>query len=342
MHKEPDSRRFRLMTLLGLFLIIITFMIGYQNFGSPVRIINDYEDRRIYADRGMWAVTGEIPYKETSNEYPQIPVLIFGLLTWLTAKITPGNVPIVSGFVMIWLVFIMIFYIHAIWQLQKMIAPDKEKYIWFMFLPAVIYFSLNRFDILPVYIGLLVFAFVHKKRFTLAAVLLAIGVFTKWYLGLTLPFILAYEMNCTRRLPWRSVLVFLGVSILIVSPTYLLGGWSALWQPYRWQIGRMVEANTAVWFIDQLINVVGGAGVVTSYVTTFCTLLSFSGVLLVFIFRMDSFRKVLIASVVSILLFILFSRIYSPQWWIWVIPILILLIDNLFDMLLIVGYDILV
>ena len=322
-------------------LIATLLLVGYSNFGSKARLINDYFDRADYAERGFWILTGQVPYRDIPTEYPQIPAGLFGLVTWVAKTLLPAEWPISAGFAILWSVFMMIVFLLTVWQIHRMLPVGRKNLAWLLFLPSVIYFSMNRFDMLSVYLGLIVFMFILDKRFAWAALFLAIGVFTKWYLGLTLPFILAYEFNQTRKLPWRSALIFFGVSSLIVLPTFILGGFQAVWQPYGWHLGRVVEPGTLLWFINNIVfNLTGGKADLLSAAPVF-TIIQFMGILSIFITRMDTFKKVVLASVVSILVFIIFSRIYSPQWWLWALPFLILSIDKLTDLCLIVGYDIL-
>jgi hypothetical protein len=223
--------------------------------------------------------------------------------------------------------------------LWRMLPVGRKNLAWLMFLPSAIYFSLNRFDILPVYIGLLGVAALKKDRFAVAAALLALGVFTKWYLVLIFPFFLAYELNHTRKLPWRTVLIFLGVSIAIVLPTFIQGGFQAVWQPYSWHLARMVEPGTLLWFLYQLFGHAGEELIKPGILATIFTFLGFGGVILVLFLRFDSIEKVMLASILSLLLFIFVTRIFSPQWWLWVLPFLIITYDKLFDLILIVIYD---
>ncbi len=341
MFNAENPKKFRIMTIFSVALVATLLLVGYSNFGSNARLINDYFDRADYAERGVWILTGQVPYRDIPTEYPQIPAGLFGLVTWVAKTILPPEWPVSVGFSILWSVFMMIVFLLTVWQMHRMLPVGSKNLAWLLFLPSVIYFSMNRFDILSVYLGLFVFMFVRDKRFAWAMLFLAIGVFTKWYLGLTLPFILAFEFAQTRKLPWRSVLIFLGVSSLIVLPTFIMGGFQAVWQPYGWHLGRVVEPGTLLWFInDIVVNLTGGKAELLRAAPVF-TIIQFMGILSIFITRMDTFKKVVLGSVVSFLVFIIFSRIYSPQWWLWALPFLILSIDNITDVWFIVGYDIL-
>ncbi len=338
---EDNPRLFRLLTILMMALVAILLLVGYNNFGSKARYINDYYDRADYAERGIWVLTGQVPYRDIPSEYPQIPVVLFGLVTWVAKTILPVSWPVSAGFAVLWSLLMMVVFLLAVWQMHRFLPRGSKNLTWLLLLPSVIYFSLNRFDMLSVYLGLIAFMYLRDKRYALAITFLAIGVFTKWYLGLTLPFILAYEFNQTRHLPWRSILIFSVTSILIVLPTFVLGGFQAVWQPYGWHLGRVMEPGTLIWFFNDIANKLSHGDVSLISSVSIFTIIQFMGVITILITRMDTFKKVLLASAISILVFIIFSRIYSPQWWLWVLPFLILTVDNKVDIILIVVYDIL-
>jgi hypothetical protein len=329
------------MTILVLTGIVLLLQLGYDNFGSDVRILNDYYDRSDYAHIGARILTGEIPYVDVATEYPQVPVYLFRGLTWLVSQLLPAPWPAEAGFLILWTFIIGMITLLTTWQVWKMLPEGKKSLAWLMFLPAAIYFSMNRFDILPAYICLLAVKALDKKRFLGAAVLLAIGTFTKWYPALIFPFFLIFEWKTTRQLPWRSVLSFLGVALIIVLPTFILGGWQAIWQPVAWHLGRLAEPGTFVGLVDRYLGESGLGWIKPGGLTTIFTLLGFSGILLIFISSLTTIKKVVLASMITLLMFIFFTRIFSPQWWLWILPFFILSIEKKIDLILIVLYDLL-
>jgi hypothetical protein len=341
MPRVENERKFRLMTFLILVAVILLLEVGYDNFGSDARFLNDYYDRSDYAHIGARILTGDIPYVDGVTEYPQIPVYLFRGLTWLASRIFPAFWPPEAGFLIIWAFFIGVISMLVDWQVWRMLPEGKKRLAWLMFLPAAIYFCMNRFDILPAFLGLLAVMAVRKERFSWAAVLLAIGAFTKWYLVLIFPFYLVYEWKHQRRLPWRSVVIFAGVSLLIVLPTFLQGGWQAVWQPYSWHLGRLAESGTALSLASTFFGESGLGWINSAKLLSVFTILGFSGILLIFIKGQPSVRKLMLTSIVSLLVFIFFTRIFSPQWWLWILPFLILTIDDKLDLILIVLYDLL-
>jgi uncharacterized membrane protein len=341
MLKSENERRFHWLTAVILAAIILLLELGYDNFGLDVRFLNDYYDRSDYAHIGARVLTGEIPYVDVATEYPQVPVYLFRSLTWLASRLIPEYWMAEAGFLILWTFFVGVITLLVTWQLWRMLPMGKRGYAWLMFLPGAIYFSFNRFDILPAYLCLLAALALDRKRFTCAAALLAIGTFTKWYPLLIFPFFLIYEWKTTRKLPWRPVVAFGGISLLILLPTFILGGWQAVWQPLGWHLGRLAESGTFSGLVDGYLGNSGLGSVQPGGLTPIFTSLGFSGLLLIFLSSLTTIKKVLLASITTLLIFIFFTRIFSPQWWLWILPFLILTIENKIDLILIVLYDLL-
>jgi hypothetical protein len=129
--------------------------------------------------------------------------------------------------------------------------------------------------------------------------------------------------------------------MLILLPTFIVGGWPAVWQPVGWHLDRQIESGTLLGFLDASFGKRGLGWLNSIELMPLFTLLGFSGVLLVFLKRLMTIRKLLLASILTMILFILFTRIFSPQWWLWILPFLILTIENKMDVVLIILYDLL-
>lgn len=203
-----------------------------------------------------------------------------------------------------------------------------------MLLPAFLYFTLNRFDILPVYLCLLSFFFLKQNRFVLSAILLAIGTFTKWYPILLFPIYLAYYWSLYKRIGWKMIIAFGLTSILIILPTLVFGGWNAFLVPYKFHLERGLEKISLPALIGNLMR---SRGITTPPLINFIFIgLQFVLPALSIFFRPDNLKKVLNWSILVVTFFILFSNIWSPQWILWVLPMLILACETRWDILWVV------
>src|SRR5512136_697288 len=114
MFNAENPQKFRILTILMVALIATLLLVGINNFGSKARLINDYFDRADYAERGVWILTGQVPYRDIPTEYPQIPTGLFGLVTWVAKTILPAEWPISVGSAILWSVFMLIVFLLAV------------------------------------------------------------------------------------------------------------------------------------------------------------------------------------------------------------------------------------
>ena len=209
-----------------------------------------------------------------------------------------------------------------------------------MLLPASLYFTVNRFDILPAFLCLLSLLLLQRRQFVCSAVVLGIATLTKWYPLMLLPIYLLYDYTARRRLNWWMILAFCLTCLIIIAPTLLTGGLDALLVPYLFHAGRGVDLASlpglAAFAMENWFNV-NPAGPLWFGVFTILQVLIVPFSLFD---RMDTFDKVLHWCILILTPFVLFSRIYSPQWLLWLMPMLLLAARSRMDILGIIFYDV--
>jgi hypothetical protein len=323
--------------LLGTSLIVV-WLIGVADLRfhpwPDIRFINDNYDHENEFRYGSWIVHSEIPYRDTFSEYPQIPTYLFALpylgLSWLYPMDKLGYRAWTSVFslLMFALLFVEIVLLHREIRIRKYLA-------FLLLLPAYLYFTYNRFDVLPALICLISFLFLSRNKFIWAAILLGIGTFTKWYPALLLPIYLVYYWYARKKIPWGMMFAYGGTCLLIILPTLLSGGLPSFLAPFLFQTGRAARITTLPGLVELGISALTGNP--PGFLMTLLLILQvvFSAVCI--FFRIDTPRKVLLWSNLVIACFILFARIYSPQWILWLAPFLILSVENQWDVIWIVA-----
>lgn len=322
------------MLLFWLFAITVF----RTNLGSRVRLFSDEYDRSIYFERGLWFVNHQVPYRDTLSEYPQIPTYLFGFTH--IVSVGENNIDTAywkfSSFFSLLMGIVLVATIELLYQM----LPNTGYRAYLLLLPAPLFFSLNRFDILPAYISLLSYKMIRDQKWNIAALLLGIGAFVKWYPALLLPAYLVYCYRSTGRIHWRMIAVFLLTCFIIILPTLLSGGIEALTVPYRFHMERGLETVSLPTLLGNITNMLLAKPVDQKYFTLAFLLLQISVVPFVFFTKLDELNKLLYWCILIICVFILFSRIYSPQWLLWLFPFCILAAKNRRDLALIVLYGI--
>lgn len=301
-----------------------------------VRWFNDHNDRWLYMLRGEWFPQHSLPYVDVLSEYPQIPTYLFGLLYLFIPTTDVQGVYFLHSSIFSLLMLVSLFF--TIRMLYAML-PERKWLAYFMLLQGTLYFTYNRFDILPAFLVLWSLWSLRRQKFVATGILLGIGALTKWYPALLLPVYLSYDYALHKRVNWKMILAFTVTGILIALPTLLTGGPAAFLSPYLLHAGRGLEQVSLPALLRLLFGTIGFYPS-TVLLTNIFLALQFLPTPLSLFARIDTEEKLLHWNILVIGAFILFSRIYSPQWLLWLMPFLILAVRDWFDIIWIIIYNV--
>ena len=301
--------------------------------GKTGRLIADVIDRSIYFERGRWFTDGTLPI----SEYPQVPTLLFGVNN-LTSMWADSNIRIkvYSAFFSLEMLLVL-FLITKV--LLELLPPSLSNSVLLVFLPPTLYFTYNRFDILPAYFCLLAYSSATKKQWTMTSVLLAIATFTKWYPVLLFPGFFIYATTLEKKFQWRMLVGFTVTSIGIVLASYLSGGAKTVLVPYTFHMTRGMEDLAFPVLLDNLTRGLLGTQVSSPYFSLLFFVAQIAAPLLIFFVKFDSIDVLVDYCIIVIGVFVLFSKIWSPQWFLWLLPFLIISAKNTKKTELIILYN---
>jgi hypothetical protein len=335
------SRKQTYFLIFFLFLVWLTQVsFLFNNLSSDpnnsIRWFNDHNDRLAYMQDGIWIKTGGVPYRDVMSEYPQIPTYLFAIPFLLLGNASEQTLYFWHSSIFSFLMLVTLFF--TIRMLFTLLQEHKKR-AFLLLLPASLYFAYNRFDILPAFICLASFFFFKKGKYLQTGILLAIGVFTKWYPALLLPVFLAYDFYQHRRVNWKMIFAFILTCILIALPTILTAGWVGFLSPYRMHVNRGLEQ---VSLPALLVLALRGSGLDlnTRLISMGFISLQLAAVPLSLFIRIDTEEKLLHWIIIVTGSFVLFSQIFSPQWMLWLMPFLILASSNYLDLIWITLYNI--
>ncbi|MGB9693496.1 MAG: hypothetical protein ACPLYF_01485 [Fervidobacterium sp.] len=300
------------------------------------RLLSDSYDRSVYFERGRWFTEGTIPI----SEYPQIPTFLFGInnLTsmWVNHENHDMQVGVYSAFFSLGMLLILFLISKA---LLELLPPRVSNYMFLVLFPPTLYFTYNRFDILPAYLCLIAYNSATKKQWTMTSIILAIATFTKWYPVLLFPGFFAYATTLEKKFKWNMVVGFTITSIVIVLASYLYGGLESVLAPYKFHMARGMEYVAFPVLVDNLIRGVLGTQVSLPYFFLLFFIAQISAPILIFFTKIDSFDTLVDYCIIVIGVFVFFSRIWSPQWFLWLLPFLIISANNIKKVGLIILYN---
>jgi hypothetical protein len=189
-----------------------------------------------------------------------------------------------------------------------------------LLLPAALYFTLNRFDVVPALATAAALACLGRRWTAASAVCFGVAVMVKVYPVLLTPIILRYLWKEPQRAAlWAAV--FGATAAALVLPPLLAEGWDAVAAPYRVQLSRgaLLPNRTAYGAIlpeswserDSLPGRIVRLGGVLATAALLC------------LRRPPDLASVLRRGAVVLIVFIGLSNFFSPQWILWLAPLLL-------------------
>jgi Glycosyltransferase family 87 len=335
MPKKQTYLLIAFLTIAWLLLISVFYNNLAADPGHLIRWFNDHNDRLAYMQDGLWLETGGIPYRDVMSEYPQIPTYLFGLPFLFIHSNSEQMMYFWHSSIFSLLMLIVLFF--TIRMIYNML-PERKWQAYLMLLPASLYFTYNRFDILPAFICLAGYLLMKQGKGLSVGVLLGIGTFTKWYPALLLPVFLSYDYAMHKRLNWRLIVAFLLTCLLIALPTILTAGWEGFLSPYRLHAGRGIEQVSLPALLNLAAHGAGWKLDVGLLALVFLALQFLAAPISLFV-CIDSDDKLLQWTILVTGAFVLFSQIFSPQWILWLMPFLILALRRPFDLFWIILYN---
>ncbi|MBV8488238.1 MAG: hypothetical protein JO161_08155, partial [Planctomycetaceae bacterium] len=179
------------------------------------------------------------------------------------------------------------------------------------------YFTLNRFDIVPTLLTAISLFSLSRGRLTTSALALAVASLLKVYPVLLVPLVLGHLWADRRRaIAWlvlyaSTVLATLAVQIALSDPI-------AVAAPYRYQLMRSAEFGwTFYGIIVPRSLATRSVGKVLRLGLLAATVLSLT------LRRPDGLPGLVRRGAIVLIMFITMQVFYSPQWFLWLSPLLI-------------------
>jgi len=188
---------------------------------------------------------------------------------------------------------------------------------WLCVLPAMLYFTPCRYDILPAGLVLLSIALTARGRPNWGALALGLAIAFKLYPLILAPLILRFAfLTWGRAAIWTACCA---APMLVADALMLLAdGLPGVLVPLEFQFGREIEPMLC--FYGRLLPMSLGAGAVGSAFRNGSVL---GLVLLLCVRKPPDVESLLRRCALAVMLFAALQVFYSPQWWLWFAVLLI-------------------
>jgi hypothetical protein len=258
----------------------------------------------LHEDRG--AGRHPIPYVEDKIEYP----VLLGLGMWLPSVLAPGR----AEYFALTFALLAACALLTLWCMCAL--PGTSPWIWAASPALLVYGALNwdLFAILPLAAGLWLWAGGRERA---AVAVLSLAVWTKVFPVLALGILLLISLRGARRRTLELSGIFVGISVAVNLPFAVLG-----WPRWTWFFEyngiREIEPSLYLLFGADPRAAVASANAISALIVLAAAVAIAAAEIRTR--RLDPLR----AACALMCLFFVANKVYSPQYWLWVVALLAL------------------
>jgi hypothetical protein len=307
----------------GFALFLVSWGLLHHAFYTRERIV----DTPVYERYGEAMVDGQVPYRDFAVEYPPAALPVFVLPALGEGDYERRFEGLMAALGVACVVLVAL--VASSWWAPLLVGLAP------LAIGSVI---LSRFDLWPAMLTVAALALLVAGRFRLGLAALGIGTAAKLYPALLAPIAIAHVWRVRgRREALICLAVFLGVLALIVLPFAVLspgGVWGSVWR----QAGRPLQIESLgaglllaahhVFGLDLTMESSHGSqnldGTAADVLGVASTVLQVAALVAIWVWYARgpaSRERLLTAGAAVVCAFIAFGKVFSPQFLIWLIPL---------------------
>lgn len=307
------------------FLLLMLRQIPCQLQANPSYLTMCYSDIRVlWYWRGLQ--NGEIPYLQSKLEYPVLIGAMMELGRRLVVLFNGTSQPNASGaqmlasaqlFMGVTAVMIFLLFVVLVWSQLHMHRPWDALMIAAS--PAILTAGLINWDALPVALTSLTLLAWARKRPMVAGILLGLAISAKLYPLLLFVPLFALTIRTGK---WRDFAVFTGTAVgswvAVNLPVFLLtpSGWLYFW---TFNVDRGADLGS-LWYALELAGFhLPGLSIVIA-----ALMVAGSLGIIALMLRAPYRPRFAQGIFLIVVLFLVFNKVYSPQYVLWLLPLLVL------------------
>jgi len=277
---------------------------------------------------------GKIPYVNYPLEYPQLAGGLFQLIY----SFQPGNFQAFALSLHIIQLPLELLTTAIIYKVAFSIYGRKHASVAALFYnlsPIILHTWVSRYDAIPVFLTLASLYLILRRRYVPSFLILAVGIMFKWYPVLLLLPYLSYmrSEHSSQQAIIRSLgtlVVFCLAAVLpfvVLSPSFFL-------ESYVFHLGRGWNYQSLWVLFLPILGRVSAVDFSSGVISNISMFLQLVGCLTVLVFRIRGSRGLIMACSYVLMVFVFFTKFYSPQYAAWFTPFLFLSLSGSWDWLL--------
>jgi len=323
--KKLEKTKFKYLVILFLVTRLIYYI--FKLWTSSASFDND---TTWYYNYGRMFLGGQYP----SMEYPQGALFLFALFSSLSSNI--------ESFRFLFPLFQIPFGLLLIYSINWFGVRLKNKkvsnmgIILYILSPSILWFWFNRFDEVVISLLMLSFVFFYANKQKIGTFFTFIGFSIKWFPALIMP---TYWLYWLKKKNYKDIIISITIlallSCLLFLPFYLASSEKFV-HTYTTQMPRTILGESSYFSLESLIT---GEKIAPYdspnppkiFTNNIALIITAIALLLWFFYVWKNVKKenLITYSCFTILLFVITNRVYSTQYIVWLLPLLILIAMHL-------------
>jgi hypothetical protein len=279
-------------------------------------LLFDSYDLIVYFNSSSWVIEGGHLYRDVWSEYPFLANVVFAIWRYLANFVYPGLI----GFEYVWMISAGVIFL---WALCRVAADATPLAILAWVTPASIYFALYRFDIYPAVVTLVALFAIRRAAYTEGAIWLGVAAAFKGYTLFMVPafcVFMVYQRGFVAAI--RLGALVLVPTVLAMLATLMFVSWQEALAPFRFQAQRGLNDQSTYDAINYFINPLFATQLKLNQIPLIPQFLQLASALAAAAMRPKTFEELVNAFLFATLGFMTFSVFYSPQFMLWILPLI--------------------
>lgn len=293
-------------------------------FDGGIRLLRDDKEVSFYFSHSGW-IDGSVATMTLTQDYPPLGVAYFSLPRLIAHDFGDFEVGFLCLNVALY---------AALFALMRLLLRNEglSRYrLGFFLLPAFLYFSLWRFDILPSILVACALLAARRRSPESAFVLLLAAALSKWYSALFFPaFFVYFARLAGREIPMKRITNALlwtaGFGTAVAGAVALLAGPGALVEPVLFHLSRDIEEGSVAAVLLTALRAVNADWAWLHWLMLRAFFVAQFAAVIPVIWKEypKDFRSLVRACIIVLIPFMALGTVFSAQWIVWLTPPLLL------------------
>jgi len=323
-----DSRALQnLLVLIGI-SVLVKYILFFSSLYAPFDSVTG--DILLYYHYAGLVVGGQIPYADFLLEYPPL-LFIPAIIAYIPTILLHSFSLYLFSYMTLMYIFDAATLICVYFIARDFYGNKKAFLCGFLYVTAIAaaFFVPLTYDIVATFLLILSFFLFLNRNIVAAYFTATFGFLTKWFPVFTFPFYTIYAIKKQRDIvKVRNGILLSILAVLVVSVPFALLNWKGFLFTYTFHLNRSIQTHSMIYYGDAISHFFLN-GEYFSPFSLVLLIVAETGLIFWYYRYMDmEYQSLCYALFLSVFFFILFNKVFSASYIVWITPFLALFLAH--------------